>query len=276
MKFIYLSFILPLVLFPLDKNIFFKNQLTEKNLKTIEEDFLKSDVLVIGEEHDDKIGHQFKLELIQFLSSKTDLSISMEMFETDQQIVLNEYLNGFIDEKTFQNDIKLWENYLDYKPIIEFAKEKKIPVIAANAPRRYVRILSRKGFSEIEKLPMESKKYLPSLYMIDSFKDKNYEKKISESMSAHGKMSEQILNQMILAQHLWDASMSEQIYKFRQNKKIIHINGRFHSDNKMGVVYRLEKMGLKVLTISIVKNESDAKLDLADYVIITSDNSIKQ
>lgn len=276
MKFIYFSFILSLALFPIDKNIYFKNQFTEKNLNSIEQDFLKSDVLVIGEEHDDKIGHQFKLELIQFLSSKNDMSISMEMFETDQQIVLNEYLNGFIDEKTFLTNIKLWNNYEDYKPIIELAKEKKIPVIAANAPRRYVRILSRKGFSELEKLPLESKKYLPSLYMIESFRDINYEKKISESISAHGKMSEQSLNQMILAQHLWDASMSEQIYKQKQNKKIIHINGRFHSDNKMGVVFRLEKMGLKVLTISLIQNEKDAKSELADYVIITSNTPAKQ
>ncbi len=276
MKLIFLFLTLTRIIYPIENNIFFKSKLTEQNLTSIEKDFLKSDVLVIGEEHDDKIGHQFKLELIKFLSSKNELILSMEMFETDQQIVLNEYLNGFIDEKTFQNDLKLWANYEDYKPIIEFAKEKKIPVIAANAPRRYVRILSRKGFSELEKLTEESKIYLPSLYMIENFRDKNYEKKILESISAHGKMSEQSLAQMLLAQNLWDASMSEQIYKKKQNKKIIHINGRFHSDNRMGVVYRLEKMGLKVLTISLIQNEKDAKSDLADLVIITSNTPIKQ
>ena len=49
----------------------------------------------------------------------------MEMFERDGQVVLNEYLAGLIDEKLFQSDCKLWNNYEDYKPIVLFAKENK-------------------------------------------------------------------------------------------------------------------------------------------------------
>ena len=109
----------------------------------IEEKFKSVDVILIGEEHDDKVGHAEKLKLIRFLSERQSFIISMEMFERDGQVVLNEYLVGLIDEKLFQSDCKLWNNYEDYKPIVLFAKENKIPILAANAPRRYVRILSR-------------------------------------------------------------------------------------------------------------------------------------
>ena len=39
-----------------------------------------------------------------------------------------------------------WPNYkTDYAPLIAFCKAQKIPVLASNAPRRYVNIVSRKG-----------------------------------------------------------------------------------------------------------------------------------
>lgn len=248
----------------------------KKEFKSIDEKLLEADVLVIGEEHDDKRGHKLKLELIKYLSKNHNLSISMEMFETDQQVLLNEYLNSSIDEKTFLAETRLWENFKDYQPILDFAKENKISVIASNSPKRFARILSRKGIKELENLPLESKKFIPSIYLIEAFKDLNYEKKILESIQAHGKISEQGLKQMIMAQNLWDATMAERIFNSKLNNKIIHINGRFHSDNRMGVVYRLEKMGLKVITISILQNEKDLNSNLADFVICSTKIQVQE
>ena len=251
--------------------------LETKNLKAIDLDFIKNefskyDVLVIGEEHDDKFGHKEKLKLIESLGKDHSIILSMEMFETDQQIVLNEFLNDSIDEKIFESEIKLWNNYSDYRPLVLFAKEKKISILAANPPRRLVRILSRRGWAAIQNLPIESKNLLPTLYSVEAFIEDRYEKKLSETLKGHGDNS--ALKQMIFAQHLWDASMSEKIYQAFHNtkKKIVHINGRFHSDERMGVVYRLEKMGLKVLTISMFSEKNNPRIEdknLADIIYIT-------
>src|SRR3954467_8455063 len=68
----------------------------------------------------------------------------MEMFERDVQIVLDEYLSDLITEQHFLASSRPWGNYkTDYRPLVELAKEKHLDVIAANAPRRYVNMVSR-------------------------------------------------------------------------------------------------------------------------------------
>ncbi len=70
----------------------------------------------------------------------------MEMFERDVQIVLDEYLKNYISESHFISSSRAWGNYkTDYRPLVEFAKQNKIDVVAANAPRRYVNMVSRLG-----------------------------------------------------------------------------------------------------------------------------------
>ncbi len=246
----------------------------------IAEKYQSVDVILIGEEHDDKIGHAEKLKLIRFLSERQKFIISMEMFERDQQIVLNEFLSGLIDEKIFQTDIKLWNNFEDYKPIVLFAKENKIPILASNAPRRYVRMLSRNGLEELYRFPTSSKKLFAPIYMIEPYRQEAYENKIFGSIAGH--TNEKLgMKNMILAQNLWDATMADSIAKSldRKRAKIIHINGRFHSDEYMGVTHRLTQLGIKVLTISMFvqrtaesPNQNQLK-KYADIIYITSKNT---
>ena len=247
----------------------------------IAEKFKTVDVLIIGEEHDDKKGHEEKLKLIQYLAEEMKFVISMEMFERDQQIVLNEYLSGLIDEKLFLSDSRLWNNFEDYKPIVFYAKEKNISILAANAPRRYVRMLSRNGLEEMYKFPKASKKYFAPIYTVELFRQDVYESKIFGSIAGHGKDR---MKNMILAQNLWDATMTDSILKVIEKKrtKVLHINGRFHSDEYMGVTHRLTKLGLKVLTVSMffnrsgeIPNQNQLK-KYADIIYVTGVNAPKK
>jgi uncharacterized iron-regulated protein len=90
-----------------------------------------ADVLFFGEEHNDSAGHYLENKIFRALHAQyaDKVVLSMEMFETDGQLVLNEYLGGTIDETRFSRDIRLWSNYKDYRPMIEYAKQNKIPVI---------------------------------------------------------------------------------------------------------------------------------------------------
>jgi uncharacterized iron-regulated protein len=259
--------------------IYDSNSWNPIGFEEIAEKFKSVDVLIIGEEHDDKKGHEEKEKLIRFLSERVSFIISMEMFERDGQIVLNEYLAGLIDEKLFQSDSRLWNNYEDYKPIVLFAKANNIPILAANAPRRYVRMLSRNGLDEIYKFPKGSRKYFAPIYSIELYRQESYENKIFGSIAGHGG-EKQAMKNMILAQNLWDATMTDSILKTIEKKrtKVLHINGRFHSDEYMGVTHRLTKLGLKVLTISMFvhrSSETPSQTQLkkyADIIYITGIN----
>ena len=128
-------------------------------------DMAASDVLFFGEEHNDSAGHYLENKIFRALHAqyRDQIILSMEMFETDGQLVLNEYLGGTIDESRFSRDIRLWNNYKDYRPMIEYAKQNKIQVIAANPPRRYVSLVTRRGMRSLDSLSKDAKKFLPPL-----------------------------------------------------------------------------------------------------------------
>jgi uncharacterized iron-regulated protein len=133
----------------------------------------------------------------------------MEMFETDNQLVLTEYMQGRIDETRFTKDLRLWNNYKDYRPMIEYAKQNKIPVIAANPPRRYVNLVSRRGMKLLDSLSKDAKKYLPPL-PYDTLMGRYREKFFEIMKGSPGGGSPNIY----YSQSLWDAGMGYSIYRF--------------------------------------------------------------
>src|SRR4026207_940274 len=139
-----------------------------KQIVTIDKivtDMADADVLFFGEEHNDSTGHYLENKIFRALHAQyaDKVVLSMEMFETDGQLGLNEYLTGFINEDRFSRDVRLWSNYKDYRPMIEYAKQNKIPVIAANPPRRYANLVTRRGMRSLDSLSKDAKKYLPPL-----------------------------------------------------------------------------------------------------------------
>src|SRR5215813_12171319 len=100
-----------------------------------------NDTVFLGEQHDDAVGHAIEAELfrraVEKYSAQRRVAVSMEMFERDVQIVVDEYLKGLITEQHFLSSSRPWGNYkTDYRPLIELAKAKHLDVVAANAPRR--------------------------------------------------------------------------------------------------------------------------------------------
>ncbi|HRR92835.1 MAG TPA: ChaN family lipoprotein, partial [Bacteroidales bacterium] len=92
-------------------------------------DMIKSasgaDVVFFGELHDDPIAHWLELEVSKSLfdQKKGNIVLGAEMFEADNQLLLDEYLKGVYDAARFEAEAKLWNNYkTDYKPLVEFAR----------------------------------------------------------------------------------------------------------------------------------------------------------
>jgi uncharacterized iron-regulated protein len=237
-----------------------------------------ADAIFFGEEHNDSIGHYLEAELVKLLFAQhgSQLTVSMEMFETDCQLVLNEYLAGYINEDRFIKEARIWSNYKDYKPVVEFAKANRIDVIAANPPRRYVNMVSRKGMRSLDSLPKESKKFLPPL-PYDTLGGR-YREKFTGFMQGGSPGTNN--PRIYYSQSLWDAGMSYSIYKYRRkskSQKIFHMVGRFHCDEKLGTAAQLQLRSPKmmIMNISCFSDDSFANPDwekfsaLGDYVIIT-------
>lgn len=241
-------------------------------------DCAEADVLFFGEEHNDSAGHYLENKIFRALHTQygEKMALSMEMFETDGQLGLNEYLQGFINEDRFSKDVRLWSNYKDYRPMIEYAKQNKIPVIAANPPRRYVNLVSRRGMKSLDSLSKEAKKFLPPL-PYDTLSGRYREKFMDIMKESPGGGNSNIY----YSQSLWDAGMSYGIYKFlkkNKGKKVFHCVGGFHTEEKLGTAAQLQirNKKLKILNISSFSDPSFSNPDWekesyrGDYIIITN------
>lgn len=250
-----------------------------------------ADVIIIGEQHNDPVAHYIELEVVKGVSRlKGTVAVSMEMFERDVQHIVDEYLRGEISEEFLIKDARAWDNYeSDYKSVLEFAKDNNFPVIAANAPRRYIRTVSSEGIEKLNSLSSRAKRTfapLPLEFPDDNaYRDKFFREMQQPSQgsapSAHGsQMSDQMLLRIFQAQVLWDATMAYSIGQYYMNNpqvSIVHFNGAFHSDHRMGVVDHLQRdhKDMQVITISVIPstdypNFNPEKIEnIADFAIIT-------
>src|SRR4030043_783076 len=126
-------------------------------------------VIFIGEEHESRVSHNAELTILKGLAERDpNLVLALEMFERDVQDVLDAYLKGKISEKKFLKQSRPWPNYLeDYRPLIEFAKKKGMPVIAANIPRRAAAAVSMPNEISPEARG-EDRVYLPKIAYLKS------------------------------------------------------------------------------------------------------------
>lgn len=232
----------------------------------------KADVVFFGEEHNDPISHWLELQVLKSLQQKDNkLTLAMEMFEADDQIVLDEYLKGTIEESHLLKEAKIWNNYkTDYRPLIEFAKERKLSVVASNVPRRYANLVYRKGIGALDSLALEAKNWIAPLPITIDLNLPGYQNMI-KTMGAHAKSGS--AENMARSQAVKDATMAHFILK-NKGSKVLHLNGSYHSQNKEGIIWYLNQAEpkLKIVTIQVVIQEKSGSLNpenkkLADYII---------
>lgn len=224
-----------------------------------------------GEYHNNPISHwlQFELTREMFSIHKNHLMLGAEMYEADNQYIIDEYLQGQISEKSFQNEVRLWPNYnTDYKPVMEFAKANKLRMHATNIPRRYANMVYKDGLKSLNALTVQAKSYIVPLDKFEFDSTVNCYKQLMMP-GQHGGEN------MATAQAIKDATMAHFIFRaVKPNNVILHYNGAYHSDNYEGIVYYLLKEVEKetILTISTVTQDDISKLDeenkgIADFII---------
>ncbi|MHA4894886.1 ChaN family lipoprotein [Pedobacter sp. PWIIR3] len=244
-------------------------------------DMKNINVLFFGEEHNDSVGHWLEAEIFkQMYAAYPKIGLSMEMFSTDVQGVIDEYLEGYITEKNFIKEARAWNNYNDYKPLVEFAKTNHLSVIGGNAATRYSNMVTKTGLAGLEALPKVSKRFLPPLPIDTATGD--YYNKFVELMGGHGMGNMKVYQ----TQNLWDATMAWSIAKFlKSNKgtKILQLNGRFHSDYHLGTFAKLQQQLPKIKSANIscfyaddFSNPNWEKYkSQGDYIIVT-DPAVKR
>ncbi len=249
---------------------------------------MQHDAIFIGEIHNDPTAHQLELQLLQRAhdrlaiepdkSNARALVLSLEMFERDVQSVLDEYLAGLIQERHFLAASRPWNNYqTDYRPLVEFARTHAVPVVAANAPERYVNRVGRLGRDALKPLPPLALSWLaPFPYGAAS---PAYAAKFNAVMSGGG-MGPHGNPFLLDAQALRDATMAYSIAEELKRQKhplVLHVNGGFHSEGRLGTPEQLRALRpqTRVLVLAILPAQPDGATDAkqlagrGDFVFVT-------
>jgi len=237
-------------------------------------DIVTADIVFFGELHNDPIAHWLELEITKGLyTQKGDsLILAAEMFERDDQLIIDEYLGKLYTAKKFEAEVKLWSNYkTDYKPLIDIALENELSFIASNVPRRYASMVNKNGLEILDTLSDMAKTYLAPLPMVYDPEVKCYKGMLNMGRGMPAGMSENLPK----AQALKDATMAYSISEYwSPGKTVIHYNGSYHSKNFEGIIWYLNRYvdNLKIVTIEIVSQEDISELEednigVASFVI---------
>ena len=249
------------------------------------------DIVLLGEQHDHAVGHAVQLAVVEDVMDAYPHSVlALEMLERDEQLRVDDYMEGFIDAKTFASITQSknwggsggWEAW--YQPIIDAAKERGGSVVAANAPRRYVRLARLDGYERIDELPKERRAFIDYPEELSSGR---YRQRFWE-FSSHGDGEDVVevdvntidpddpMLPTFKSMQSWDATMAQSIVNANPSNshKVILLVGQFHVEYDGGIVQELRNRmpGAKVLVVSIQRDipEEDwqGDTDIADIMIV--------
>ncbi|AFU68672.1 hypothetical protein P700755_001838 [Psychroflexus torquis ATCC 700755] len=239
----------------------------------------KTNVVLFGEYHNNPISHWLQFGVVSDLkTSKINLAIGAEMFETDTQSVLNLYLKDSLTEPKFKKEARVWSNYsTDYKPLVELAKRDSIPYIATNIPRPYATSVYRNGgFSALDSLPKNELKWIAPLPIPFDIHLSSYQNML-DMMGGHGG------EDLVKAQAIKDATMAHFILEnLKPNQVFVHLNGSYHSNFFEGIYWYLKtyRENLNILTLTTVEQKNVHQLKeehkgLANFIIVVDENMTK-
>lgn len=235
-----------------------------------------ADVVLFGELHNNPISHWMQLEVSKSLLDKNPV-FGAEMFEADNQVMMSEYMDGYISSQNFEDQMRLWKNNAtDYQPLVELAKENNRPFIATNVPRRYASVVFREGIDGLDKLSDEAKSWMAPLPFEIDMELPGYKAMLEMGMGHGG-------DNIVQSQALKDATMAYFILENREQGDVfIHFNGTYHSNNFEGIYHYLKQANpdLKIVTIASVEQaETDSVVEeneaIADFILVIDEDMTK-
>lgn len=270
----------------------------------------EADVVLIGEAHGHPLGGAVTTALFtdvlatrapeDAVSSARIPALSLEFFERDQQAHLDDYLAGITDEETFKkrtgrvgpSEFGPGNYPTAHRAMLEAAKAAGIPVIGANAARRYVTLSREESIERLGALSDEQQRLyaIPGALTEGPYRDRFFDD-MAGMMAAHmpevdavdpgegdpamtdaqqnnlDEAAYQLIQGYYRAQNVWDATMADSIARAlgRGLAPVFHIVGRFHVDDDGGLLQRLRTLrpGARILTI-VLADDTPAQITPED------------
>ncbi|MEM9446936.1 MAG: ChaN family lipoprotein [Cyanobacteria bacterium P01_E01_bin.6] len=239
--------------------------------------FAQVDVVYLGETHDSTADHDAQLQIVQALYAQNpEMAIALEMFQHPFQESLDNYISGTIDEETLreqtQYDLRWGFPWEYYAPILRFAREHQIPLLALNAPSEVVSKIAREG---LDSLSESEQQVIPPRSEIRT-DNEGYREYVGAVFghahhSGHSGMS---FENFFSAQVVWDETMAEQITAFLTREpghQVVVLAGQGHVIYGYGIPDRVaRRLGDSIEQYTILLNPIGEFLDEGEGAIADS------
>ncbi|MBW2505614.1 MAG: ChaN family lipoprotein [Deltaproteobacteria bacterium] len=251
---------------------------SQKTFADILTQLLDFRVIYVGEGHTNYEDHQLQLEIIRALyDADRALAIGMEMFTRQTQSVIDQYMAGELDEKTFLKEshyFKTWRfDYRLYRDIINFAKHNHIPVIALNLEKDITSQVFKGGGPN--SLDDEDAGLLPVDRKLD---EPGYRERISTAFMMHaGSGQNGEFSSFLQAQALWDETMAETIAEYLENNpddRMVVIAGQGHVDRNNAIPPRVGRRLPVDQTVVLNSHGSATEFETADFIFFSAPASL--
>ena len=227
--------------------------------------------LFVGEIHDMQEHHQNQLRLIQNLYERNpDIAIGVEYFQQPYQSHLNDYIAGYIDEREMLVRTEYFKRWnIDYRmlqPILRFAREKHIPVLALNISEE----IHHKVFSGgLKSLSPEDREHIPDDIQPIS---QDYKNRLRTIFNVHPEGT--TFDIFVEGQQLWDESMAEvaaNYLKEHPQTKLVVLAGLGHMMYGDGIPKTLDRrLGGNFSTVAINGKQLAKYPGIADFILASS------
>jgi uncharacterized iron-regulated protein len=223
------------------------------------------DVVFFGESHGHPGVHLQQMRLMRALYERRPaLVLSMEQFERDVQGVLDDYLADRVGENALLGAGRAWENYAaSYRPMVSFAKDHGLPVVAAEAPQFAVQCVGQWGPAILAQFTPQERTWVATELHTDAgpYRDKFMQFQSGSALHGGGAASPEAAaraERSFAAQALRDDTMAESIATALQRHPgslVLHLTGHFHSEGFLGTVerLRLRQPALKIAVLDALE-----------------------
>ncbi len=226
-------------------------------------------VVLVGETHDQYHHHLAQLDIIKGIYERyPDIAIGLEFFQQPFQKYLDQFIAGEIDTPTLLRKTEYFDrwrfDYRLYQPILEFARDKRIPLIALNLPAE---ITEKVGRSGMQSLTPKEKSEIPA--SIDRGVP-GYRERITSVLRNHPAAMQRNVDNFVDVQLLWDEGMAAraaQYLKQHPHKHMIILAGSGHIIHGTGIPQRLRRRIDADIATVVFGDRMELSDDIADYVL---------
>jgi uncharacterized iron-regulated protein len=229
-------------------------------------------VVLVGETHTRLDHHLVQLEILKLLYQKSPkLAVGLEWFQKPFQTHLDAYIAGEISEQEMLHLTGYYErwryDYRLYQPIIQYAREHKIPLIALNSSRELNKALTTSGFDD---LPADLKAQLPESY---DWSDKDYEQRLRSIFELHPEYAEEF-EAFLRGQLTWDETMAETAVNYLESNpesRLLIFAGSGHIMYGSGIPNRIKRRNdAEQVSILVTDGHTPVEEDIADFMVLST------